>query len=120
MDNLTPDQIKQMISMLSAMLPQDAGTNDDDEFVSSIKTKKVTSKKSNFKNKFLEMSEKNLHKEDTEIDKLLSVTAPTPRNRNNSTVKVRCRVCGKQEDISASLVLDKDRYKCNKCCSGAG
>lgn len=108
--------------MLQNMLTAEESkeTEQDDDFVSTIKTKKVSTKKSNFKNKFLQMSEMHLHKEDREIDKQLSVSPPTPRNRSNALIKVTCRVCGKVEEISGSLVMDQSRYKCNKCCSGAG
>jgi hypothetical protein len=86
MDNLTPEQIKQMIQMLQSMLPKDVSKAEEaeDEFVSTIKTKKVSAKKSNFKNKFNDMAEKNMHKEDIEIDKKLHTADPTPRRKNNA------------------------------------
>ena len=56
-----------------------------------------------------------------EIDKKLSATVgPTPRNRSSGLVDVHCRVCGKKERVNASIITDRDRYKCNKCAVGAG
>lgn len=71
-------------------------------------------------NKFCEMPEFHLHKEDSVFDKKVSKYPPVPRNRSFNYVKVKCRVCGKEEDISPSLVESKERYKCNKCCTGSG
>lgn len=124
--DLTPEQIQQMITMLQSMLPNSSTKieeqeEEDTEFVSTIKTKKVSSgKKSNFKNKFNDMPEKNMHKEDVLIDQKLNVSGPTPRRKNNSLTEAQCRVCGKKEVISAGLIMDKSRFKCNNCSSGAG
>lgn len=120
---LSPNQIKQMIALLQTMLPQD-GDNavEEEERESPIKTKKTTVSKSKnkYKNKFLSMDEKNMHKEDSEIDKKLCVSPPVARNREASLVKVKCRVCGKSEQVSIGMVGDGDRYKCNKCSISAG
>jgi metal-dependent hydrolase (beta-lactamase superfamily II) len=124
--DLTPEQIQQMIVMLQSMLPSKEETNNpkddpsNDEFVSTIKTKKVSAKKSNFKNKFNNMAERNMHKEDVEIDKRLIVNGPTPRRKTNSLTEVQCRVCGKKDTVNANMLVDKTRYKCNSCASGAG
>lgn len=119
--DLTPDQIQQMIAMLQSMLPKnDNIETQEEEFVSSIKTKKVSMKKNTFKNKFNDMAEKNMHKEDIAIDKKLNISNPTPRRKSNSLTEVQCRVCGKKETINAGLIVDKTRYKCNSCASGAG
>ena len=72
-------------------------------------------------NKFLEMPEFSMHKADTIIDQKLSVQPPTPRTRKFTPIKVRCRVCGKEEEINPSLLAsEKERYKCNKCSAIAG
>lgn len=129
--DLTPDQIKQMILMLQSMLPSEKSTTNDtsaveenqepeEEFVSNIKTKKMTIKKDRFKNKFNDMPEKNMHKEDTMIDQKLNIHDPTPRRKNNTLTKVQCRICGKTDTISSSLIVDHTRYKCNNCAAGAG
>lgn len=121
--DLTPDQIQQMIAMLQSMLPKNDNVDtkeQEEEFVSSIKTKKVSMKKNTFKNKFNDMAEKNMHKEDIAIDKKLNISNPTPRRKSNSLTEVQCRVCGKKETINAGLIVDKTRYKCNNCASGAG
>lgn len=125
MDNLTPEQIKQMIAMLHSMLPNEDNSinkqeNTEQEFTSNIKTKKVSTRQQSFKNKFIDMPEKNMHKEDREIDKILAVSHPTPRIRKAPLIDVTCRVCGKREKVPSSIVMDGSRYKCNKCCSGAG
>jgi hypothetical protein len=72
-------------------------------------------------NKFLEMPEMNMHKSDTTIDKKLAQYAPTPRNRSVSLIKVKCRVCGKEDTINAKILPEsRDRYKCNKCSTSSG
>ena len=43
----------------------------------------------------------------------------TPRTRNSSLVEVKCRSCGTQEMVSASVVHDMNRWKCNNCSSQA-
>jgi hypothetical protein len=117
MDNLTPDQIKQMIQMLSNMLPQDDAEEHEN---SVIKSKSINTKKKRV-NKFDSMAEKNMHKADSEIDKKLSVQPLVPRNRSYVPVDVTCRVCGKKDQVNPGLISDSvERYKCNKCSSMAG
>ena len=122
MDNLTPEQIQSMIAMLQNMLPKSEEQNND--FVSKpakIKQRKQKSTIDHTTNKFNSMPEKNLHKEDTAIDKKLRVEPPVPRTRRFNLIKVICRVCGRGEEISPGLLIDSpDRYKCNKCSSSAG
>ena len=71
---LDNDDIKQLIMILQKGLSNDS-TDDvpQDQPVSNnvIKNKK-TNRKSSSANKFESMREKNLHKDDTEIDKLLN------------------------------------------------
>jgi hypothetical protein len=113
LDISNPEQIKQLIAALQQLLPKDDGEVDE----TVIKTKTVSKKPSQRKNKFVDMPEKNMHKEDTVIDKLLNVQGPTPRNREFEPIDVTCRVCHKKEKVSPSLIPDSvDRYKCNKCC----
>ena len=77
--------------------------------------------KSKMVNKFDAMNERNMHKQDSKIDKLLwGDTQPTDRGRPSSLVQVRCRVCGKNEQISSSLIDSPERYKCNKCAGSSG
>jgi hypothetical protein len=40
--------------------------------------------------------------------------------RPSSTIEVECCVCGDEWDVSAALVLDPDRWKCNSCSTQAG
>ena len=123
---LDKDDIKQLIAILQKGLSDEDETETQDEVqkeengFSNIKTK--TSKiQHNTTNKFLELGFDRLHKEDIAIDKALQKKPPTPRRRKLSTINVRCRVCGKQESISSSLLYESpDRYKCNKCCASPG
>lgn len=109
-----PEKIKELISVLQNMLPQD-------EQVSKIKTKKTKSKAGGTKNKFDELGLYRLHKEDIEIDKILNKNGPSPRTRKLQKISVKCRVCGKAEQIPHTSLYDSpERYKCNKCCTGAG
>jgi hypothetical protein len=123
--NYNPKEIQQLIKLLQQMLPKDNQENSEssEDFVESkIKTKSVRADKiSNKKNKFLDMPEKNMHKSDTAIDKKLSISPPTPRNRKFISVKVKCRICGKEEKANPAIVPEPaDRYKCNNCSTSAG
>lgn len=130
MDNskLDPSQIQQMITLLQTMLEASSSTQDKkDEF--SIKQKTTTKQKKTKKkpgetkqstNKFLDMPEMHMHKEDCLIDKKLIVKPPVPRERKFQLVDVICRICGKKERVNPVLMESRDRYKCNKCSTSAG
>jgi len=119
-----PEKLKQLISLLSSLLPED----ETEELVDSKKKKsdpiKNNSRKLNTRaareNKFLDMPEANMHKEDCLIDKKLQKYPPSLRNRPVNFVKVKCRVCGKTEEISENVVDSTERYKCNNCSTSAG
>jgi len=130
MDNLSPEQIQLMIKMLQSMLgseqdlnektKEDTSQNDNTKFVNNKKIPPRSSNKAST-NKFLDMPEMNMHKEDVEVDKKLRTQPPVPRARRFSMVKIVCRVCGKQEEVSPSLIVESpSRYKCNKCSTAAG
>lgn len=127
--NLDPQQIQQMILMLQAMLPKQEQGADD----TPVKPEKKTSLKKNNQskngskskptreNKFDTMMEARMHKEDIEIDRKLSTVPPVPRARPFEWISAVCRVCGRKERVNPVLITDTiDRYKCNKCCAGAG
>ena len=122
MDNLSPEQIQQMIAMLQNMLPGNNEEPTEEEKPSSSPIRTVDRKpKPSTVNKFDQMMEANLHKEDIEIDKKLAKYDPTPRVRRFKPLDVVCRVCGKRESVSPNLLSDSpDRYKCNNCSRGAG
>lgn len=133
-NNLDPQQIQQMIMLLQSMLPQQKTDTQEASF--EVKAAKPKSQKSSRPkkssgnpassnpvrhNKFEDMPEINMHKEDIALDKKLSVLPPVPRARKFSKVSVICRVCGKKEEVNPALITDSiDRYKCNKCSTGAG
>ena len=103
-----PEQVKQLIELLSSLLD----TNED------IPKQSNDNKP---RNKFLDMSEFRSHKDDAELDKKLHADyKPIPRNRSFQNINVRCRICGREENISPGLVSSYDRYKCNKCSGTAG
>jgi ribosomal protein S27E len=119
-----PEKIKDLISLLSSLLPdnQAKDTEQDEEEVQEampIKSKKINTKKKRT-NKFVLMPESGMHKDDCEIDKKLQKYPPTLRNRPANFVDVRCRVCGKTEQVRDSLVDSMDRYKCNNCARSPG
>jgi hypothetical protein len=66
------------------------------------------------------MPEFNMCKEDLEFDRKVKKPAPSARLRDCEPIKVRCRVCGKNEKVAPDLVESIERYKCNKCSTGAG
>jgi hypothetical protein len=126
-----PKQIQQLIKTLQALVPQDTkdsvseeAEDEPQEFNNKmIKTKTTKRKRGTAdNNKFLQMQEKNLHKDDSKIDKLLSVAAPVARMREFEMIDVTCRVCGKKETISPALLISDSpsRYKCNTCSASAG
>ena len=129
--NLDPQQIQQMILMLQSMLPKQEQQDSKETATEKTKTKTKSKRKpeTNLKNKSLltrenrfdSMLEARMHKEDTAIDKKLSIMPPVPRARPFELVDVVCRVCGKKERVNPVLISDTiDRYKCNKCATGAG
>ena len=76
--------------------------------------------KSGFENKFLNMKEASMHKDDTEIDRKLNRLPPTQRSRRFEYIDARCRVCGKTEKVTPALAEARDRYKCNRCSASPG
>lgn len=117
---LDNDDIKQLIAILQKGLS-------DDEDIKPIKTKttrRSTNKtkpiKPKIKNKFDTMPESKMHKEDIEFDSKVKKPAPSARLREFEPIKVKCRVCGKNEKVVADLIESIERYKCNKCATGAG
>lgn len=138
-----PDQIKSLISILQSLLSASENKPESNEQTkksaaapskpsSTIKTKgrrkvdgnaKIQSKNisSNSVNKFEQMSEFRMHKDDTAIDKKLSVAPPVARMRDFDFIDVICRVCGKTEHIPPALLFDSpSRYKCNNCSTQSG
>lgn len=117
-----PEQIKNLIDLLQSLLPTDKV--DDQPKTSKIKTKSRKRSSSDNKiiiNEFEKMPEFRMHKDDIKIDKMLSQNPPTARMREFNLVDVVCRVCGKKESVSPSLVFDSpSRYKCNNCSTNAG
>jgi hypothetical protein len=119
---------KEDILALISILQKGLEDEQDPEQLKKVGSKKragqkVKTKNTDFvsNNKFDSMPEKNLHKKDTEIDKKLwGNNIPTERSRQSSIVSVRCRVCGKTEQVSATIIDSAERYKCNKCATTSG
>lgn len=115
---------KEDIMALIAILQK--GLTDDEEGLHSEeppprKKKSQKTTKTRMTNKFDSMSERNMHKQDSKIDKLLwGETHPTDRGRPSTLIQVRCRVCGKSEQVSSSMIESPERYKCNKCAATSG
>jgi hypothetical protein len=118
---LDKDDIKALIAILQKGL-QDDDDNDVDAKPKSSTKKSTpkTKKKKQAVNKFNSMAEFTMCKEDVEIDKKIKKPPPSARNRPFDFINVQCRVCGKKEKIAPMLVESIERYKCNKCSTGAG
>ena len=122
---LKNEDIMAIISILQKGLENSEPNETEDEESNNTKIvdvgpiKKRTKK---YANRFDKMSEKNMHKTDTEIDKKLwANNMPTDRSgRKYQPISVRCRVCGKEDQVSPFLIDSTDRYKCNKCSGAAG
>lgn len=120
---LDNDDIKALIAILQKGL-----TDDDASTLSSQPKRKTTNKvsktttKKKSTNKFDNMPEFNMCKEDTEIDKKIKKPPPSLRNRPFDPIKVQCRICGKKDKIAPAVLgsMEVERYKCNKCATGAG
>lgn len=76
-----------------------------------------TSKNAEGVNLFDTMSEKNLHKEDTVVDKKLwRNREPTERRASNSRIECKCASCGKDVSVNPNEILSKEqRILCNSC-----
>jgi hypothetical protein len=125
-----PEQIKQMIGLLSALLESTSKedvSDDETDTKTEAPAKKPTiartqkTKKIQRENKFLSMPEVNMHKEDPDLAQKLYKQPPVARSRKLQMVNVRCRVCGKEEKVQASLLYGGvERFKCNKCSATPG
>lgn len=129
--NVEPEKIKALIDILQSMLVSSndntaVETEPEPVVVKQNTTRKTKSSskktaKNNFVNKFDQMPEKHLHKEDVLIDQKLCNKPPVPRNRPFEFVDVTCRVCHKKESVNPAVLTDSvDRYKCNKCSTSPG
>lgn len=136
LDSMNEEQIKNMIALLQTMLSSKSVENKTTEFTREIETETEIKKKKKTKqenipnkkknkhgyqlskndNKFLLMPEADMHKGDSRIDSLLSKHPPVSRSRKFEYVNVKCRLCGKEENVSPGILTDSpSRYKCNKC-----
>ena len=124
-----PEQLKKFIAALSSLLPPEENNVPEKPKAKKTRTTKKTTRKTTNKtrtseerhNKFLDMAENNMFKEDPKVAKKLYNQPPMRRRSKKPKLSVTCRICGKREEISSSLLYgDKDRYKCNKCCGSAG
>ena len=128
---LDNEDIKQLIAILQRGLSDDK-VSSTEEIEEKIENKPKKSKKNTkhrirqqkidkFQNKFLEMPEHTMHKEDSRIDRLLCKQPPVSRHRTYEPVTVACRVCSRKEQINPSLITEgAARYKCNKCSTSEG
>jgi hypothetical protein len=136
-----PEQIKNLIVALQSLLTEPSietttspkrkrkrktkkeiqNKKDEPFFNDKIKTKNKRPVRAPSINKFEQMSEFRMHKDDGEVDKKLAKHPPVARTREFEPVSAICRICGKKETVSPSLI-DKDpsRYKCNNCSTQAG
>lgn len=128
-----PEQIQNLITVLQALLPKDNKSEEESTEQNSTtaaplnnpviktKNKKRLPNQSATTNRFEQMAEFGMHKEDTALDKALCKNPPVARTRDFEMLNVTCRICGKTETISPSLLFDSpSRYKCNNCSTQAG
>jgi hypothetical protein len=143
-----PEQIKNLISLLQSLLPSDTPQNKkpkkprankkntetietENETLeettpqvflnNNIKTRNKRQLKPVSFNNFEKMNEFKMHKDDRNIDKKLAKHPPVARTRDFEPMQVTCRICGKKEIVSPSLVYEgAARYKCNNCSTQAG
>ena len=119
--SLNENDVKELINLLHKLLKKENDDVEEKPTKNQVKNSSPKQKnKTTFKNKFDTMPERNMHKEDIEIDRKLNKHPPTERMRKYKPITVKCRVCGKIEDVNSSLTEDPARYKCNKCCTIPG
>lgn len=123
--NNKKETIEQIVDLLRSLVDDEPETKQVKPVKKKTTKKKTTSRTkkatiADSKNKFLSMKEMHMFKEDTAIDKKLSVMQPCPRTRSYSTIDVYCRVCGKKEELNPTLVGETQRYKCNECARSGG
>lgn len=130
--NTNTKDLKKLITLLQVLVDlNDEDESNEKENETKTTTKKLTKAKTSnttrknkkqpeFVNKFLDMPEKDMHKDDAGIDKKLSVHPPVVRARDFDPIQVVCRVCNKTEMIPPSLVESVSRYKCNNCAKNPG
>lgn len=129
--NTNSKDLKKLIALLQIISDAQESDQEMDESEISqevqIKPKSATKKNNKTlpkiqktKNKFLDMPESKMHKEDSSVDKKLTVQPPVPRERYFDPISVTCRVCGKTESLSSNLIDNASRYKCNKCSTNPG
>ena len=122
-NDTNPDDLKKLIALLQAVVGDSDDSGDDQPKPSPIKTKsrmKPQVSNNTGHNKFLDMQEKNMHKEDTVFQQKVNKHPPVPRSRPFTPISVRCRICGNVEEVNPRLVESSDRYKCNNCAGSAG
>jgi hypothetical protein len=120
---LDNDDIKALIAILQKGLSDDDTTASQTSEPSKPKAKRskpAQPKAKKYTNRFEKMAEFNMCKEDVEIDKKIRKPPPSVRNRPFDLIKVQCRVCGKKDKVAPELIESIERYKCNKCSTGAG
>jgi len=94
--------------------------SDDNVTNESVLVTKSRSYRPAFSNKFSDMPESKMHKDDSIIDKKLNRLPPSQRTRRYEPISVSCRVCGRKEKVNPVFVESSERYKCNKCSTSAG
>lgn len=132
---IDPEDFKQLIGILQKLVETNVSKSDkteerEEESTAQINSNKIRtsnkkskvgkSKDGGFVNKFLDMKEATMHKNDSEIDKKLNKYPPTQRSRAFKLIDVKCRVCGKNEQVAPGIVESISRYKCNKCSTSPG
>lgn len=125
MANVDVDKLKQLLlAMIDTLDENSEETEEKPKATTKQQPKSRKTKRKPYSdnvNLFLDMPERNMHKKDAEIDKLLASNYRVDRNRPSTMVDVRCRVCGVEETVSSSLITDgKNRYKCNNCSRSSG
>lgn len=133
--NTNTKDLKKLIALLQVLADLNDDESEEEEVVDTKPKQKITEskrptqskvpgrkskKEPEFINKFLDMPEKNMHKDDAGIDKKLNVHPPVARARDFDPIQVVCRVCNKTEMIPPSLVESASRYKCNNCAKNPG
>jgi hypothetical protein len=125
MNNNKKEAIEQIYKLLMTLVDEEDNQEQipqktESKSTRNKKTSPTRKSKTQSNNKFDSMPEKNMFREDVEIDRKLSVVEPCPRTRSFHTIEVSCRVCGKKDKLNPALVNEPTRYKCNNCSKSGG
>lgn len=122
LERISDDDLEVLLNELQERKKNKA--DQEEAFDDPIQTAGTIDTKKERPNQFLSMKfntrEQRELKKDAKIDEiLLKNHEPVAKERETAQfVSVTCSVCGKQEQVSSTLIHNSKRYRCNNCYQG--